>query len=109
MPPEGMPDPSSHYSFGAGMLPKTIFSQGKTEMKMPLGKSRGPLPTADWSSVLALRATLVSSSRREASGLPFCVSRVELSGSLWHLPSLSHSQLFHDKSLLEVIWTHTLG
>lgn len=75
MPPGGMPDPSSHYSFWAGMLLKTIFSQGKIEMKMPLGKSRGPLPAADWSNVVALRTTLVSSSRREASGLPFCVSR----------------------------------
>lgn len=67
MPPGGMPDPSSHSSFWVGMLLKTIFSQGKTEMKMPLGKSRGPLPTDDWSSVLAPRTTLVSSSRKEAS------------------------------------------
>lgn len=59
--------PSSHSSFWAGMLLKTIFSQGKTEMKMPLGKSRGPLPTDNWSSVLAPRTTLVSSSRKEAS------------------------------------------
>lgn len=35
--------PSSHYPLGeAGMLLKTIFSQGKSEMKMPLGKSHGP-------------------------------------------------------------------
>lgn len=33
--------PSSHYPLGAGMLLKTIFSQGKSEMKMPLGKSHG--------------------------------------------------------------------
>lgn len=59
---------------------------------------RGPL----WSAPLG---------RRHLSGLPFCVSR---SGTVrkpvaFPLPFSVTANVFHDKSLLKVIWTHTLG
>lgn len=108
MPPGGMPDPSSHYSFWAGMLLKTICSQGETEMGMPLGESRpcqqpigqmfwprGPL----WSAPLGGRHLLCLSVSLE----------VELLEACGISPLSATANLFHDKSLLEVIWTHTLA
>lgn len=52
--------PSSHYPLWAGMLLKTIFSQGKSEMKCHLGNLLVPCQQLNWSSVLALRTTLVA-------------------------------------------------